>query len=192
MKVSVIIEQAALAHAYNALKHIPGAFPRAVAAASNRALETVRTEAVRETSKRYFVKAGEVRKTFKPKKASANNLYGAMISRGKRKNISKYQITPKTQQAGRKQGFRGAVKQEGGLKPLPKGTFMLNTPNAGPVLFLRVASGNSWANITHVFSPSIPQIVKNDETVEVVEKRAQEVFIKRLDHEVMRLLGAMP
>lgn len=192
MKVRVMIEQTALARAYNALKHIPGAFPRAVAAATNRALETVRTEAVRETAKRYFVKAGEVRKTFTPKRANAGNLYGTMTSRGKRKNIAKYQISPKTPRAGREKGFKGAVKRDGGLKPLPTGTFMLNTPNAGPVLFLRIASGRAWQNITHVTSPSIPQIVKNEETVEVIETRAREVFMKRLDHEVMRLLGALP
>lgn len=192
MKVNVTIDQAELYRAYKSLQHIPGAFPQAVAMAENRALETIRTEATQETAKKYFVKSGEVRKTFKPKKASAGNLYGAMISRGSRKNISKYQITPKSPQSGRKKGFKGAVKRDGGLKSLPQGTFMLNTPNAGPVLFVRVASGKSWANIEHITSPSIPQIVKNDETVEVVEKRATEVFKKRLDHEVMRMLSLLP
>ena len=68
----------------------------------------------------------------------------------------------------------------------------MDTPNAGNVLFRRIRPGKSWSNIEHVVSPSIPQIVKNKETVTVVEKRAREVFEKRLEHEVMRFLGALP
>ncbi len=41
-------------------------------------------------------------------------------------------------------------------------------------------------------SPAIPQIIKNDETVKAMEKGAEERFSKRLDHEVMRLLGVLP
>lgn len=190
MKIDVKINQKALEKAYQALRLIPGAFPRAVTAASNRTIETMRTDTVRETKERYFAKPGDIRKSITLKKAGGNNLSAVMLSRGTRKNISKYQITPKSPQAGRKNGFKGAVKRDGGLKPLPKGTFMINTPSAGPVLFVRTSKGK-WG-ISHVTSPSIPQIIKNKETVEVVETRAQDTFRKRLNHEVLRLLGALP
>lgn len=190
MKIDVRIDQAHLNRAYQALRLIPGAFPRAVAAASNRTLETMRTDTVNETSERYFAKPGDIRKTITLKRASAGKLSAVMLSRGARKNISKYQITPKSPRAGRKDGFMGAVKREGGLKPLPEGTFMINTPNAGPVLFLRTSRGK-WG-IEHVHSPSIPQIIKNKDTVDAVETHAQEVFVKRLDHEVMRILKLLP
>jgi len=151
----------------------------------------MRTEAAQETSGRYFAKSGEVKSTITLKHASAGNLHGAMISRGGRKKLQQYKLTPNNP-TGKQRGFRGAVKREGGLKPLPKGTFMMNTPTAGWVLFRRIRQGKGWGNIEHIVSPSIPQIVKNEETVAVVEKRAREVFEKRLDHEVMRLLGALP
>ena len=82
--------------------------------------------------------------------------------------------------------------REGGLKPLPKGAFMMNTPNAGYVLFRRVRPGRRWQNITHVHSPAIPQIIKNKETVLTVEKKTQEVFERRLNHEVFRMLKLTP
>ena len=192
MSVNIQIDQALLDSAYQALRSIPGAFPRAVAAAANRTLETMRTDTARETKERYFVKSGDVRKTLTLRKARSGSLSGAMISRGSRKNISKYQITPRTPQAGRRKGFKGAVKREGGLKPLPEGTFMINTPNAGYVLFTRIRPGRSWRNIKHVHSPSIPQIIKNDETVDAVQAHAEEVFVKRLNHEVMRMLKLLP
>lgn len=190
--IDVHIEQESLARAYNLLRHIPGAFPRAVSAASNRTLESMRTDTVRETQKRYFVKPGDIRKTLTLKKTNAGNLQGAMISKGGRRKLSDYQLTPKNPRAGRQGGFKGAVKREGGLKPLPLDTFMMNTPNAGYVLFTRVRPGRGWQNIKHVHSPAIPQIIKNEETVEIVEIHTREVFEKRLNHEVMRLLGVTP
>ena len=192
MKIDVRIDQSLLDKAYEALKRIPGAFPQAVARATNRSLESMRTEAARETSGRYFAKSGEVRSSITLKHASAGNLHGAMISRGGRKKLQQYKLTPNNPITGNQRGFKGAVKREGGLKPLPKGTFMMNTPTAGWVLFRRIRSGKSWSNIEHIVSPSIPQIMKNEETVAVVEKRAREVFEKRLNHEVMHLLGALP
>ena len=190
--INVKIDQKSMGKAYELLRHIPGAFPRAVAAASNRTLESIRTDTVRETQEKYFIKPGDIRKTLTLKKASSGNLQATMISKGGRRKLSQYQLTPKTPQAGRQKGFKGAVKREGGLKPLPKDTFMLDTPNAGYVLFTRIGSGSAWRNIKHVHSPSIPQIIKNKETVEVVQTRAQQVFEKRLNHEVMRLLKLLP
>ena len=180
-----------LVRAYQLLKKIPGAFPQAVSNAVNRTLETVRSEAVRGTAGRYFVKQGEVRKTIDLKKTSAGNLHGAMISRGKRKRLQEYKLTPNSP-AGNKKGFKGAVMREGGLKPLPKGTFMMNTPTAGWLLFNRIRPGKGWGNIEHIGSPSIPQIIKNRETFAEMQLRADRVFWQRLDHEVMRILGALP
>lgn len=191
MKINVCVDENSLERAYQLLKHINGGFEHAVAMAVNRTLEGVRTDAVRETAGRYFVKSGEVRKTIKINKASSGNLGGSMVSRGGRRKLSQYQLTPKTPQAGRNKTFKGAVKRDGGLKPLPQGTFMMNTPTAGLLLFIRTATGRSWKNIKHVHSPSIPQIIKNEETVEIVEMQAQERFAKRLDHEVMRMLKVL-
>lgn len=191
MKINVRVDKNSLERAYKLLKHINGGFEHAVAMAMNRTLEGARTDAVRETAGRYFVKSGEVRKTIKIDKASSGNLGGSMVSRGGRRKLSQYQLTPKTPQAGRNKTFKGAVKRDGGLKPLPQGTFMMNTPTAGLLLFIRTATGRSWKNIKHVHSPSIPQIIKNEETVKIVEMQAQERFAKRLDHEVMRMLKVL-
>ena len=181
-----------LSNAYQLLKKIPGAFPQAVSNAVNRTLETIRSEAVRGTAGRYFVKQGEIRKTIELKKTSAGNLHGAMISRGKRKKLQEYRLTPNSP-AGNKKGFKGAVMREGGLKPLPKSAFMINTPNSGWLLFNRIRPGKGWKNVVeHIGSPSIPQIIKNRETIDEMNKRADRVFWQRLDHEAMRILGALP
>ena len=173
--------------AYEALRNIPGAFPRAVSRALNRTLEFMRTESVDQTKKRYFVKAGDVRKTITLKKSNSGNLFGAMVSRSPRRTLADYKITPRSPNLGKRK-LMGAVKQEGGLKTLPQGTFLISTPNTGVLPFIRVRKGK-WG-IQKVMSPSIPQIVKNTETYWTVQRKAQNIFEKRLKHEVLSILGA--
>ena len=182
--MDIQISTEGLEHANKALQAIPGAFPRAVAAATNRVLEGMRTDAVTETAKKYFVKPSEIRKSLTLKKSSAGNLMGAMVSRGSRKSLADYQLTPKTPRKG-KNGLQGAVKRDG-VKNIERG-FLLRR-GSGYKPYMRVGSGK-WA-VQFLISPAIPQIVKNDETVELMREKAAERFEKRLDHEVLRLLGA--
>lgn len=175
-----------LERAEKTLSYIKGAFPKAVAAATNRTLEGMRTDVVAETKEKYFVKPSEIRKTITLKKASAGNLGGAMISRGSRKSLADYQLSPKTPKKGMK-NLQGAVKRTG-LKTL-EGAFLVR--RGGKYKPYHRKGSGKW-NIAPYISPAIPQIIKNDETVKVVEEKATERFEKRLNHEVLRLLGAIP
>lgn len=184
--MNILISNEGLERANNALKHIKGAFPRAVASATNRVLEGMRTDAVAETKARYFAKPAEIRKTITLKKTSAGNLNGAMISKGSRKTLADYQLIPKSPKKGMK-GLQGAVKRDG-LKNI-KGGFLLARGGKNKP-YVRTGSGK-WA-VQVLVSPAIPQIIKNEEIVKVIEEKASERFEKRIDHEVMRLLGALP
>ena len=114
--INLNISNEALVRAVSDLRSAQNRFPQAVARAVNRTMDGMRTDAVKETSKRYFVKAGEVRKSISFRKASAGNLMGAMVSQGKRHSLADYQLSPKTPRAGRRVALKGAVKREGGLK----------------------------------------------------------------------------
>ena len=77
--INLSISNEALVRAVSDLRSAQSKFPQAVARAVNRTMDGMRTDAVKETSKRYFVKAGEVRKSISFRKASAGNLMGAMV-----------------------------------------------------------------------------------------------------------------
>jgi hypothetical protein len=173
-----------LERAVNALKGIPGAIPRILAASENRALEGMRTDAVKETTRRYYVKSSDVRKTITLKKASSANLQGIMLSRGRRRLLQDYKVVGKSGK------LKGAVKKDG-LKALGK-AFWIELNNSGRHLFLRTGPGiwGTFIGLTRLGSASIPQLIKNDGTVEYVYDNAEKVFAKRLDHEILRLLGA--
>lgn len=179
------VSEEGLARANAALQRVPGAFPRAVASAANRAADGMRTDAVRETKEKYFVKAGDVRKTITFRKATAGSMIAEMISRGKRKGLREYKLSPASPRRGQRPQLKGAVKRSGGLKPL--GPAFLVRRGSGYVPFYRTGKGR-WS-MEGLVSPSIPQIVKNKETVKVIETKGAERFEKRLDHEVLRLLG---
>ena len=185
--MNIMISAPALERANNALRHISGAFPRAVASAANRTLEGVRTDAVSETKGRYFAKPGDIRKTLTLKRASAGNLAGAVVSRGTRKSLADYKLTPTAPRKGRHTALKGAVKRDG-LESLGNAFLVRRGGKYRP--YSRTGTGR-W-NIEPLISPAIPQIIKNEETVKVIEKGAEERFSKRLDHEVLRLLGALP
>lgn len=184
--MQIAISTDGLERANKALAHIRGAFPRAVAAASNRVLEGMRTDVIAETKERYFAKPSEIRKTLTLKKTSANSLQGAMISRGARKSLADYNLTPKSPKKGMK-GIQGAVKRDG-IKNIP-GAFLLRH---GAKYKPYVRTGRGKFGIKMLVSPAIPQILKNEETIKIVEQKASERFEKRLDHEVLRVLGMLP
>ena len=68
-------------------------------------MDGMRTDAVKETHKKYFVSAKEIRQSISFRKASAGNLMGAMVSQGKRHSLADYQLTPKTPRAGKKKAL---------------------------------------------------------------------------------------
>ena len=185
--MNIMISSPALERANNALSHIKGAFPRAVASAANRTLEGLRTDAVSETKNHYFAKSGDIRKTLTLKRASAANLSGAMVSKGSRRSLAEYKLTPSAPRKGRRTALKGAVKRDG-LKSLGDAFLVRLGGKYRP--YSRTGTGR-WS-IEPLISPAIPQIIKNEETVKAMEKGAEQRFSKRLDHEVMRMLGALP
>ena len=118
------------------------------------------------------MKQKDVRDSISVKKSYGGEMNGAIISRGSRKSPAK-------------QGsVRGAVKRAGGLKPIQSA-------------FLFAKGGNIYAairdatRIRTLMSPSVPQIMKNKETVAEAEQKARETFKNRLEHELKRV-GALP
>lgn len=197
--IKLNISNQALERANTALRSAQREFPLAVARAANRAMYGMGTDAASETRKRYFVKASDVRKSIEYRKATASNMLGTMISRGKRHSLADYRLshlTPKykTDGDGKKVQVppRGAVKREGGLKSLGQ-AFLVKRAKGRYFPFYRVGAGDGNKNkgIQSLISPSIPQIVKNEETVQAMERGAEERFRTRLEHEIEHIRNSL-
>ena len=153
--------------------------------ASNRAAEAFKTVALRETAEKYYVKQKDIRASVTLKRAyGAHNMGATIISRGTRRILADYIQLPKVN-PGRKidpYKFAGAVKRAGGLKKFRTAFFLHKNSHT---VYIRSDGGN----IERVTSPSIPQLMKNETTVFKAEKKAREVFLKRLDYELAHEWG---
>ena len=176
--INVRIDERELARARNLLSHIPRAYDQALKFAVTRALESMRTEAVRKSTEIYEIKPSAVRKAIK-----LNKSQGQLIARGTRLSIAKYKFQPLRQRA---KNYTGAVKRNG-LKSFP-GAFILRLGGARkPYPFIRV--GKKRWDIKAITSPAVPQLLQNPEVIAMLEEKGREVFAQRLNHEVMRALG---
>lgn len=180
MRVNVETEKNAIEEASKLLEGIPGGIEKAMSRALNRALQEGRTAATREVSRRYTVKAKEVRPTFKMHKASNSKLEADLSSTGENLPLSSYLHRPTTDTTGaqRKQ-VRVGVKK-GGLKPLGQGFIW-----KGRVM-QRV--GQTRLPVEQKYGPAVPVILNNDEIVDKVVETMGESVDKRLEHETRRIL----
>ncbi|MBQ7578619.1 MAG: hypothetical protein IJT21_10190 [Synergistaceae bacterium] len=176
--INIDFDTGALVRAGVLLNTAPEKIKIAVSHAVNRSLESFKTASLRETAKKYFVKQKDLRDSITVKKSYGGEMNGAVISRGTRKPLSEYQLSPRKNPA-KPGSVRGAVKRAGGLKPIPPA-------------FLFARGGNIYAairdptRIRTLMSPSVPQLIKNKETVAEGEKKARETFTQRLEHELKR------
>ncbi|MER2126296.1 phage tail protein [Solibacillus sp.] len=149
------------------------ALNRAATAAQTRASVTVRRE--------YVIKAADVKKRIKIRKATAGNLSAQIRASGPVTPLMKFDVTPTFPDSTQ---VRARVKK-GGRKPIQSG-FVVRTGNSHVNVFTR--SGRSRLPIKGRYGPSIAQMMGKDEIVEDIQTRAQDVLDKRLEHELDRLL----
>lgn len=157
--------------------------PNAISNALNRAMNNVSSNISKEVRKEYVIKAKDVRETIRKTRATRSNLSATVISRGGAIPLDRFRVSPKTVQPRRKKPIRVEVKKDG-LKEL-LGAFVANIN--GIKVFKRV--GKKRLPIKRLFGPSVPQMLDNEEVRDKIEKQGQEMFEKRLDHEINRILG---
>lgn len=165
--------------AQDMLSEIPKGAEAAAAQAFNRALATGRAAATREVTKRYTVKAKDVRPTFSMKKASKNNLDAELISKGGALPLRAFEHRPTTDTTGRKRKpIRVTIKSGNNFSLVTSFVWRQN-------IFGRV--GSARLPIAKKVGPSVPSMLGNDNIVEEVQGIMAETAEKRLEHELNRL-----
>lgn len=171
----------AIDKAKDALSEIPGGVETAMMRAFNRALTQGRTAGTRAVTGSHTVKAKTVRPTFKMYKASRQNLYAELVSRGKNLPLTSFTYRPKTDTTGSKRKqVRVQVKKTSGLKPLDR-AFVFKGK-----IFQRL--GARRLPIYPAFGPAVPGMLNNEKVIKAVHETMGESVEKRLDHETKRLL----
>lgn len=167
------------------LGHIPGALPKALISAINRAAEGARTDAVTKAREEYVITAGRVRETIQINKAGTANLSASVVSRGRPRALSYYKIRPgKVTKRRPPEGVYAQVKRSGG-GPIAK-SFVAKMASGHVGVFHRAGAGRF--PLVQRYGPSVAQMLEAKSISQYVEAGAQRRMDERLSHEINRLL----
>ena len=149
--------------------------------AINRAATAGRTRASIRIREKYVIKAGDIKKSIKMRKASVNRLAAEIRASGPLTPLMKFDVTPTFPDH---MIVRARVKK-GGKKAVDNG-FVARTGNGHVNVFTRV--GASRLPIKGRYGPSVAQMMGNDEVIYDIFDRTQEILNDRLEHELTRFL----
>lgn len=164
-----------------------------VSRAINRAISNVKKNVGKETAARYFISSSDVKKTINVTKASKSSLKAAAISQGNGIALSKFKVTPGTPVRYREKVrypkvYKAGVLKAGGVKPLdgdPK-AFIAIMKSGHKGVFSRTTRKSF--PIKQLYGPSVPQMVKNEDIMKIINKEANDTLQKRINAEVNNIL----
>ncbi len=163
------------------LAGIPRGAERAMMHAFNRAASAGKKAGAKAVSARYTIPPKRVKKAFRTIRANTKNLEATLESRDRRLALHTFRHNPRTDTTGgRRRQVRVAVKR-GSAKPIGQGFI-----HEGKI-FQRV--GKSSYPIQFLHGVAIPVMLNNPDVVDAVQDKMMETAVKRLDHEVTRMLA---
>lgn len=182
MRLSIKAENDIIKKTQKQLAFLSKNAPSALASSLNRAATNVNSNVGKEVRKNYTVKSADIKATLRKTKATKSRLRADIISSGSTLPLDKFKVSPKTENPNRRKPIKVSIKK--GTPKAVLGAFVANLN--GVKVFQR--SGKARLPIKRLHGLSVPQMVGKEETRANLEKEGQAMFIKRVDHEVKRLL----
>lgn len=181
-----------------------------MAHAANRGVSVAVKFLTKEAAERYRLIREDVTKTVSIKKALRGHPYAVITSKGEHIGLEKFTVTPfrplrfTTRKKRSPHVYKAAVMKGQGLKPLngnPK-PFVAVLKNGHKGVFVRkdVSRHNKgeyrrgigkekYSNfIKSVQAPAIPQMLKNEDILEIVNRETNEAMVKRVGKEIDAIL----
>ena len=167
--------------------------PSVLANAINRTTTNIKKTMAQQTAKRYNIANGEVKKTISISKATRARLEGATISKASPIALAKFKVSPNriVSYANGKPSpkvYKVSVEKGPASKRLdadPK-AFIAVMKSGHQGLFRRLTDDS--LPIKQLYGPSVPQMIKNDESMKNIQEEAQSTLRKRIDAEIENIL----
>ena len=166
------------------LSEIPKVAPKAMAAALNRTISTVKTDMKREAVAAYEIKGADVTKTLRMRKASPSYLRAEVSSIGQPVALIHFKVKPKNPPTRRtNKQLQVKIKKSDGYKTIKrKPSAFVQNINGRNNVFAR--EGKNRLPISRLYSLSIPQMISNDGVLQKITDKANETLEKRVQHEI--------
>ena len=178
----VRLDESAVKKLTSYLEGMPKQAPVAIARAMNRAIDSTKTEASRIVKENYTIKASSVKQSLSVKKASKNELVAQFLSTANSSSLSMahYKFSPNRDTTGK--AFRPVTAEIKKGSPFTVNNGFIWNGN----VFRR--TGKKRLPIEVKTGPTVPQLLSQEDAFEALQEKAEETFMKRLDHEVGVLL----
>ena len=156
-------------------KELPKRVQLAMLNAQRYAIAELKKTAIRETVRKYYLTRGQITH------AMRSTPSGFIVS-SKRLSLEQYKLSPRS--PGRKYLLRGAVKKDSGMKMLGHNAFLFKV-SQGYKPVKRLTRRRYPLKV--ITGPSIAQAVGNDETGELLEAKAEELFTTALNEKLAKM-----
>lgn len=164
--------------------------PTVIMRALNRASDSARTEVTKQAKENYYIGSAEVRKTITITKATKDRLRAIVTSKATRRELMAFKVSPKNPTPKKRpKVVKVAVKKEGGLKELLGAFVRSGTSSGKPHVLMRTSKERYPIHIK--YGPSVPEMIgqnlSNRQFKMLVERKVQDTYERRLDHEIKRV-----
>ena len=158
-----------------ALYSLPKEIRLAAMNAQRYAVSELKKTAVSETVQKYYLTKGQIQKHMKTLPA------GFKVSSGML-SLDHYKLSPASPR--KKYTLMGGVRRDSGLKPLGKNAFLVRKNGK-----YRPAARLTKKRypLKPLYGPSIAQAVGNDDTGELLQERAEELFTNKINEYLSRM-----
>lgn len=184
LSIDLTVSNAAIERLNREFRLIPGGIEKAAVMAINRTLPGVRTDAIKEVTQVYCIKAVDVRPTMSIRRASRNHIEGAVRSWGATIPLVRFRVNPNNVTSKRpKGGVRVTVRKgEGGHI---RTGFIAAMGSGHTGVFVR--KGKKRFPIEERFGPGVPSMLKDAGAHQRIQAKAD----GRLEKEIDRAMNAI-
>lgn len=158
--------------------------PDVISRALNRAATNLKSNVVKKTREEYNIKAKTIRSTIRIERATRTSLSAKVISEGNKEPITSYLVLPRNSTAKKSKALVRVAVKKGDAKTLLS-AFVVSKYGG-----VYERENKERFPIKQIYGPSVPQILGNEETEAYVMKEAWNMYKRRVDHEINRLLEA--
>lgn len=180
--IEVKFDERAAAAAQNAMRIAPKQTVKAAVGAINRTATKTAALISKETRVRYIVKAADVKKSLKKKKATSASMTASIVSTGAPLALVSFKVTQP-----RRGPMKAKVLKRGALKPV-QGLYQNEKARYKGVLLRKTASRYP---VKSPFGPSIPTMIGNEEVLGRLTPQISAFLNQRFLHELDYQFGRL-
>lgn len=174
---------------HTVLARVENARGKVLKPAFGRALQAGKTEAKRKAVETYHIKPGEYKKStyikYQSEEHGEDEIIGTISFAGEPIPLIKYNVSPKT--PSRKTPSAVVKKANSPVEFDRKKDVFVQQMGSGHIgIFKREDTGK----IKELYGPSTPKITENEEVIQAVTDKVNEVLNQRIEHEIERLFNS--